>query len=340
MTPLLLESSPTLEFQPGMNRFLTLFFICTVAVLPSPTFAKDKVVRVFILAGQSNMEGHGRIAGEQKGTLETVSRDPATATRYRDLHRNGKWITRKDVWITWLDRKGKLGVGGWAAKGAIGPELGFGWVVGDFLDDPVLLLKFGPGGTSLAGPWRPPSSGSHPSGKPRGDGIGTQYDHLIANVKQRMVNLPTEFPELADYRPRLAGFGWHQGWNDGCSKPDCLQYETNLAHFIRDVRKALNSPGLPFVIAGSGFGGWEQKIDRRLMIMKAQEAIAKHDEFKGDTRYVETRSFFRDGPVSPRPIRYHWCCNAESYWLIGEGMGRAMVELLGGPKAPPNAAGP
>ncbi|HAT20638.1 MAG TPA: hypothetical protein DCS85_10825, partial [Verrucomicrobiales bacterium] len=102
----------------------------------------------------------------------------------------------------------------------------------------------------------------------------------------------------------------------------------------------LNSPSLPFVIAGSGFGGWEQKIDRRLMIMKAQEAIAKHDEFKGDTRYVETRSFFRDGPVSPRPIRYHWCCNAESYWLIGEGMGRAMVELLGGPKAPPNAAGP
>ena len=110
MTPLLLESSPTLEFQPGMNRFLTLFLICTVALLPGPTFAKDKVVRVFILAGQSNMEGHGRIAGEQKGTLETVSRDPATATRYRDLHRNGKWITRKDVWITWLDRKGKLGV--------------------------------------------------------------------------------------------------------------------------------------------------------------------------------------------------------------------------------------
>ena len=108
MTPLLLESSPTLEFQPGMNRFLTLFLICTVAVLPSPTFAKDKVVRVFILAGQSNMEGHGRIAGEQKGTLETVSRDPATATRYRDLHRNGKWITRKDVWRSTANRSSSV----------------------------------------------------------------------------------------------------------------------------------------------------------------------------------------------------------------------------------------
>ena len=155
-----------------------------------------------------------------------------------------------------------------------------------------------------------------------------------------MNTLATEFPELAGYRPHLAGFGWHQGWNDGCSKPDCLEYEMNLAHFIRDIRKALDSPGLPFVIAGSGFGGWEQKIDRRLMIMKAQEAVARHDEFKDDTRYVETRGFFRDGPVSPRPIRYHWCCNAETYWLIGEGMGRAMVELLGGPKAPPNPTGP
>ncbi len=54
----------------------------------------------------------------------------------------------------------------------------------------------------------------------------------------------------------------------------------------------------------------------------------------------ETRSFFRDGDVSPRPIRYHWCCNAESYYLIGQGMGKAMVELLGGPKAPPNPTGP
>ncbi len=49
-----------------MNRFFTLFLICTVPALPGSAFAKEKVVRVFILAGQSNMEGHGRIAGEQK----------------------------------------------------------------------------------------------------------------------------------------------------------------------------------------------------------------------------------------------------------------------------------
>ncbi len=315
-------------------------FLFLLLILSFPLSAKDRTVQVFILAGQSNMEGHGRISGPQKGTLETLSQDPATAERYRHLQSNDSWVTREDVWITWLERKGKLGVGGWAAKGAIGPELGFGWVVGDFLDAPVLLLKFGPGGTSLAGPWRPPGAGPHRNGKPRGEGIGNQYDHLISSVKDRLANLSREFPELAGYQPRLAGFGWHQGWNDGCSKPDCLEYEANLAHLIRDIRRDLKAPGLPFVIAGSGFGGWGQKIDRRLMIMKAQEAVTRYDEFRDTTRYVETRSFFRDGPVSPRPIRFHWCCNAETYWLIGEGMGRAMVELLGGPKAPANPERP
>ena len=92
---------------------LLLFSILTISLL-----AKDRTVPVFILAGQSNMEGHGRISGPQKGTLETLSQDPATAERYRHLQSNDSWVTREDVWITWLERKGKLGVGGWAAKGA------------------------------------------------------------------------------------------------------------------------------------------------------------------------------------------------------------------------------
>ena len=183
-----------------------------LVLLVSPQgHASEKVVKIFILAGQSNMEGHGRIAGPQKGTLETLLRDPATASRYRHLRTDETWITRKDVWISWLGRFGNLGVGTWAAKGAIGPELGFGWKVGDFLEEPVLLLKFGPGGTSLAGPWRPPSAGLVPNGKPRGKGVGDQFDNLISSVKATIRNLGSKFPSLAGYRPELSGFGWHQG---------------------------------------------------------------------------------------------------------------------------------
>jgi len=335
----------------GINRSIVLSLVACVlaagqvaeaAGKPKPINKKDGLLKVFILAGQSNMEGHGVIKGRpgKKGTLEMLTKDPATKDRFKHLlDKDGKWVVRDDVLLSYYDTRCKLTIGKSAAKNAIGPELMFGWVVGDYIDDKVLLIKRGPGGTSIAGPWRPPSSG--PAGdKPRGPGVGDQYDGMIAEVKKVLANLKSIFPEYDGKGYKIVGFGWHHGWNDGCSSKDSAAYEKNMANFIRDVRKDLKTPNLPFVIGGAGFGGWGQRIGRRLAIMKAQEAVTKYPEFKGNVKYVETRSFFRDGPVSPRPIRYHWCCNAESYYLIGEAMGKAMVELLGGPKAPPNATGP
>ena len=113
-----------------------------------------------------------------------------------------------------------------------------------------------------------------------------------------------------------------------------------MVNFINDVRKEFGVPKMPFVIGGSGFGGWQQTNGRRLGIMKAQEAAANRPEFKDNVRYVETRGFYRDEASSPHRFRFHWNGNAETYYLIGEGMGKAMVELLGGPKAPPNPTGP
>jgi alpha-galactosidase len=313
---------------------------CAQAPSASPGQAGKGPIKVFILAGQSNMEGHGEISGTRKGTLETLLKDPASADRYKHLaDRDGKWIVRDDVFLSYYETKCKLTIGKSAAKNSIGPEIGFGWAVGDYLDDPVLLIKFGPGGTSLAGPWRPPSSGKA-GDKDRGPGIGDQYDGMIACVKKALANLKTDFPALAGKGYEIVGFGWHQGWNDGCSMPDTLEYEKNMVNFIRDVRKDLGVPKLPFVIGGSGFGGWEQKVDRRLKIMEAQKAAASLPEFKDNVRYVETRGFFRAPAESPNKFGYHWNSNAETYYLIGDGMGKAMVELLGGPKAPPNPTGP
>ena len=228
---------------------------------PEPAAAAKPPLKVFILAGQSNMEGHGVIKGRpgQKGTLEALSQDPASAARYKHLlDKEGNWIVRDDAWIRFYDNKGNLAVGGFAGRGAIGPELGFGWGVGDYLDEQVLLIKFGPGGTSLAGPWRPPSSGGTDK-KARGPGVGDEYDKMIAGVKRQLANLKADFPDYDGKGYEIVGFGWHQGWNDGCSANLVAEYEKNMANFIRDVRKDLGVPTLPFVIGGSGFGGWKQK---------------------------------------------------------------------------------
>jgi alpha-galactosidase len=152
---------------------------------------------------------------------------------------------------------------------------------------------------------------------------------MLQHVRAVLAELDTQFPELAGHRPELAGFAWHQGWNDGCGMPATLEYEKNLANLIRDVRKDLGVKDLPFVIADSGFGGVNQKVDRRLMIRAAQAAPADYEEFKGNVACVKTESFFRTAEESPSGQGYHWNGNAETYYLIGTSMGESMKKLCG-----------
>ena len=285
-----------------------------------------KPVRVFILAGQSNMEGAGVVSGgakprnDGKGTLDFLVKKSEVRKNYQHLvDSGGSWIVRDDVWIWYLGKKGNLTVGYGSKSDRIGPEFQFGNVIGNAIDEPVLLIKVAWGGKSLAKDFRPPSSGGE---------VGSYYLEMLKHIESVLNNLSSDFPELANRKCVLSGFGWHQGWNDGCSKDQTAEYEANLVHFIKDVRHDLNALELPFVIANSGFAGWNQKVDRRLGIMKAQANAAKRPEFSGNVKCIETRDFYRGEDVSPSRQRYHWNGNAETYCLIGESMATAMIQLI------------
>lgn len=287
----------------------------------APLLHAGEPVKVFILAGQSNMEGFGQVEANPerhggKGSLSyLVENDP----KYKHLRRGSNWVERDDVSVWFLGRKDKLAPGFGVRSTTIGPEFGFGHVMGDALDAPVLLIKTAWGGKSLAVDFRPPSSGGQ---------VGPFYTEMITHVKQVLEDLKKEFPKYNDGY-EIAGFGWHQGWNDGCDMGMCQQYEDNLENFIRDVRKDLGVENLPFVIADSGFGGEGESNDRRLMIRKAQAAPAKSSEFKDSVFCVKTAPFFRPETESPSNQGYHWNGNAETYYLIGEAMGEAMKKLVG-----------
>ena len=225
---------------------------------------------------------------------------------------------RDDVWIHYLDRKGKLTAGFGVKEDRIGPELGFGYVVGDAFEEPVLLIKLAWGGKSLAKDFRPPSSGGE---------VGPYYKEIVDRTKAVLKDLKKEFPEFGDRGYELAGFGWHQGWNDRVNQAFNDEYEKNLANFIRDIRKDLGVKDLPFVIAETGMSGPEEKHPRALSLMKAQAAVAGYEEFKGNVAFVGTKAFWRDKDVSPTGQAYHWNTNAETYYLIGEAMGHAMKKL-------------
>lgn len=310
-----------------MVHSLALLALAALIAMTAPLNAAEKPLKVFILAGQSNMEGHGIIKSDPKrnggqGSLEHVARDPATAKTFGHLlDAKGNWVVRDDVWCHYLDRnRGKLTAGFGVGKDKIGPELGFGFVVGDAFQEPVLLIKLAWGGKSLAVDFRPPSAGGQ---------VGPYYLEVVDRTKALLKNFKTEFPELRDCTAELAGFGWHQGWNDRINQKFVDEYESNMAHFIRDIRKDLGVSKLPFVIAETGMGGREEKNARALKLMKAQEAVAEHEEFKGNVAFVGTRDFWRKADVSPSKQDYHWHSNAETYYLIGDSMGRAMVKLCG-----------
>ena len=260
-----------------MKRITVILFFAMSASASAQDVAKP--VRVFILAGQSNMEGAGLIKADPKrnggqGSLEFLVKDAATAKRFAPLVDSaGQWRTRDDVWISYLDRKGPLTVGFGARKDeTIGPELGFGWVMGDALDEPVLLIKCAWGGKSLAIDFRPPSAGKLPySLGEKGDAaiaadpavLGKFYRETLTLTKAALADIKNLVPG-SDGRYSLAGFGWHQGWNDRVNDKFNAEYQSNMVHFIHDIRKELGVPALPFVIAETGMGGPEETHPRAL----------------------------------------------------------------------------
>jgi hypothetical protein len=310
-------------------------------VFSSPVLGKGPL-KVFILAGQSNMEGAGQIKANPKrnggkGSLEYIVRDTKTAARTRHVvDKNGKWVVRKDVWIWYLGRKGGLTAGYGAKETTIGPEFQFGHAMGAAIDNQVLLIKTAWGGKSLQKDFRPPSSGRQ---------VGPYYTEMLKHVKDVLGNIKKHFPGYDGKGYELVGFGWHQGWNDRVNQAANDEYEKNLANFIRDVRKDLGVKNLPFVIAETGMSGHKEKHPRALSLMKAQAAVAKYDEFKGNVAFVGTKDYYRPKEESPSGQSYHWNGNALTYFLIGDGMAEAMKTLISGPdpvatKGHPDTKGP
>jgi alpha-galactosidase len=300
-------------------------FVCLLALAIPVAARAGESVKVFILAGQSNMVGAGMVdanpkANEGKGSLEWLTKNPQTAAKYRHLiDDSGEWVARDDVQIWYLDRHGNLAPGYGSKETTIGPELGFGSVVGEAIDEPVLLIKLAWGGKSLAKDFRPPSAGGE---------VGPYYQDLLKLTKQALGEAKTLFPQYGERELEVVGFGWHQGWNDRVNQQFNDEYQQNMTHFIRDIRKDLGQPNLPFVIAETGMSGHEETHPRALSLMKAQAAVAQQAEFKNNVAFVGTKNFYRPKEESPSGQAYHWNNNAETYYLIGEGMGQAMLKLL------------
>lgn len=321
-----------------------------------------KKVKVFILMGQSNMLGFGRVGPkETKGSLEYMIHERGKYDFLRDA--DGKWAVRKDVrYVHVMDQRGvdykdleKFAdvKNDWlTVKGSFGPELGFGHVLGHVLEEPVLVLKACIGNRSLGWDLLPPGSeryefegkvhagykdvapswvkGAEPKGVPWY--AGRQYDADTAHARAVLKNLKKYFPDYNGQGYEVAGFVWWQGHKDQ-NAAHAGKYEENLERLIKSLRKDFDAPAAKFVLAtGCGNPG---RDGFGLKIAEAQLAIAdakKYPAFAGNVKCVDSRDLWREAADSPVNQGYHYNHNSETYMEVGLRLGWAMAGLLKGDK--------
>ena len=330
-------------------RHIKMKYIATLLIttLFAAASAEAKPLKVFILAGQSNMEGHAEVR-----TFDYISKDPLTAPLLKEM-RNPDGTPRvcDKVWMSYLtgpydgsangEGLGKLTAGfgergnnPTKLSGKIGPEFTFGIFMEKELKEPILIIKTAWGGRSLNTEFRPPSAGQYKLPKqiqevwdkyPQGaHGVpkledrkkwqddkdaasGVFYRMMIEHVKKVLADPKRVCPEYdAKDGYELAGFVWLQGFNDlvdGTTYPGPDQpgkydvYSDLLAKFIRDVRKDLSAPKMPFVIGVLGVDGEGKNVNFR----KAMAAPANMPEFKGNVVAVETAPFWDHAIAAAQP---------------------------------------
>jgi hypothetical protein len=352
-----------------------LAMIVATALFASASIAADtNSVKVFILAGQSNMEGKAPNA-----LLDHQATDAKTRDLFAHFRKGDQWIVRDDVFVKFLDRHGGLTIG-YGSRDRTGVELEFGTVMGNHFEEPVLLIKTAWGGHSLFKMFRPPSAGM-PSDEelqkeldqaqervrkdneknkknaplPTLDDIkapyGSSYRNMLTEVKTVSEKFETLFPTLKGRKLEIAGFVWFQGWNDQYGAEN--EYASHMEHFIRDIRKDLGTPNLPFVIGVMGQNGSKPAKGAMLTIQKAQLAMNDIPDFQGNVRairtdvlvdqaaetlYPEWKTRTEEWKLTGGDHPYHYLGSAIWFNRIGKAMGEAMLELMQVPPPVKDAA--
>ena len=317
----------------------------------------SKPVQVFILLGQSNMVGKGKVAGGE-GSLENAVK---TKGKYPHLvDETGKWIERQDArYVQYMSGKGPLANDWLSVKGrTIGPEIGIAHPLANAIDGPVMILKTCIGNRSLG--WdlltpgseryeyegklyagykeRPDSWPVDPAkgkstepppwvdknGKPIEWYAGKQWDDDTGDAKKALADIPKHYPGATNYE--VAGFFFWQGEKDCGSSAHAAKYEENLVKFIKALRKEFNAPNAKFVLATLGesrkgaTGNAGKVLEGHLAV---DGNSGKYPEFKGNVATIYSHPMAQGGSGNG-----HYNGNAEVYTDVGEAMGNAMVEML------------
>ena len=268
-----------------------------------PVLAADEVTRVFLFAGQSNME-----AADTKPNQ--IDNDPMF---------KGAGAPQPDVLFSYLIGRGPVASKGWVALrplDSFGPELTFARLVKKQVSFPIAIIKSAVGGTTAAYDWSPdaPDSGMK------------LYPKTLSLIRESLAEL-----DRRGIHYRLEGVMWHQGENDMLDRSLAPHYAENLAKIIRQLRQDLNAPKLKWYLAEvSEQGIWGMDNRGNLAILRQQQQQAMDADPL--LRWVPTSHLAFEVMNSGQP-HYHF--GTQGQLQMGEAFAAAYLADLGKPMPTP-----
>ncbi len=294
---------------------------------------------MYLLAGQSNMEGH------VNGTLfdnlmAELTNSNATGLEARLVERLRHWYldtnngyasygysttmaTYQATQLIRLRGEGLIGAqlrephptvscsmnGSAVARlstncgSPFGPELTMGHVLGKTPGSVTSLIKVAKGGSTMQVDWRSPG---------RGQPVGDQYRNLSARIASLVSSPASVHPDCTTRRCEWAAFVFFQGENDSFDAAAASAYERNLRLLIADVRKDVGNPSLPVVVVQ--IGQWARSLPHGQTVAAAQQAVVNSDV---RARLVDT---------SDLSGFYHY--DPAAQLIIGERVAKAVQALI------------
>ena len=332
----------------------TLLAVALVALKSlSAVHAAGKPLKVFLLVGQSNMQGQA-----MEATLAGLAMDPETKPLYDKLvDGNGKTRVHENVSIVAFSRTdswGKIGDsvekhgpltigygGNTTATDKLGPELAFGVTMYESLKEPILLIKTSWGGKSLKCDFRPPSAGPYGFAEEvkdrktktgevvtakeiidkRKEATGKYYRLMLEHVRSVLADPGKYCPA---YDPKngyeIAGFAWFQGFNDLVGDYPPLDPGKGKQKDRDDKYSALRAKIAPLQEELDTLSEQKGK-DRSRNRMEELKQKIQDTLFTPEEQDYMARNRSNQG--------YHYLGSAKTYSRIGEALAKSIVQMSG-----------
>ena len=271
----------------------------------------QKTIQVVLLAGQSNMVGHGNYDDLDSTVKERIKRVADRVLLSTSDNPEAPPIPLS-YYISNGDTKFKF-------SRQFGPELFIGLTLAEANPtQKYLMIKKAVGGTSLYGAWNPEWSTEKANLAERGD-IRKKlklYQACLSTIKNNLQRLKSEGIPY-----EIIGMAWMQGESDTHKEITASHYKENLKRLIAGCRKELHFKNMPFVI------GEINTLPRKFnagpaMVRAAMEEIANADKNIAIVK-TSTDPSWSDYPKHTDNLHY----NAEGQERLGIAFAHQLMQL-------------